>query len=203
MPLDPRLSFKAPNWDDVFPKRQPLGLEIGFGRGEFLTELAETNPNTNFIGIEVRDTNIEKAKGRIEKAKVSNAYVLRCNALAYLEELTIPKSLKQIFVNFPDPWWKKRHHKRRIFTPEMIGRMSDLLTPEGTIYVVTDVGPYHKVIRDLFSERQDFELASASGPDAKEKLGLDWYPTIIREENYLKAGRNINFLVAKANGISS
>ena len=198
--LNRRSIFEQPDWDQIFPNKNPFNLEIGVGNGEFLTALAKINPEGNFVGIEVKEKYLEKAKRRIERAKTKNAFVLKCDALVHLDALLPSGLVQSIFINFPDPWWKRAHLKRRLFSLATITQMHSLLKESGKIYVVTDVESYYKDIRKVFLGNGSFKTSYANGTDAREKLGLNWYPINYREKEYRAKGKDIFYLIAEANG---
>ena len=130
------------DWPGVFSRNAPLGVEIGFGMGQTLLDWAETHPELNLIGIEVYDPGIGALLAGIERLGLTNLRVLRGDAEELLETKFHPASLAQIHIWFPDPWPKKRHHKRRLIQPAFAALLADRLVSGGTLSIATDWAPY-------------------------------------------------------------
>ena len=124
-----------------------LHLDIGCAAGEFLFDLASDNPSWNYLGIEIREKLVKKAKLKVLEKEIKNLYFVFGNAQNILNDFQsefIIKNLKSISFNFPDPWCKKRHFKRRVIQPEFISILSDLMKKGSLIFIKTDV-------KDLFN----------------------------------------------------
>ncbi len=123
-----------------------LHLDIGCASGDYLFELALENTNWNYIGIEIRERLVKKAKLKVQDKKIKNLYFAFGNAYNILNNFNnkfILKNVKSISFNFPDPWFKKRHYKRRLIQPEFINILSKLMQKGSLIFIKTDV-------KDLF-----------------------------------------------------
>ena len=123
-----------------------LHLDIGSASGEFLFDLALINSNWNYLGIEIREKLVKTAKLKVKQKKIQNLYFVFGNAFNILNDVQskfIFKNVKSISFNFPDPWFKKRHKKRRIIQPEFVNILSNLLQKGSLIFIKTDV-------KDLF-----------------------------------------------------
>ena len=132
-----------------------LHLDIGCAAGEFLFDLALVNKNWNYLGIEIREKLVKTAKLKAQERKIKNLYFVFGNAnniLTDFQSKFIYKKLKSISFNFPDPWFKKRHHKRRVIQPEFINNISNSMQKGSLIYIKTDV-------RDLF-DYMDYTISS-------------------------------------------
>ncbi len=133
------------------------GLEIGFGDGSFLVSCAQGNPAVRFLGLEVKRRLVEEARSRAERFGVDNVRVLDADARAALPLLLGPGSLSQVWILFPDPWWKKRHWERRtLFVPDFLELLHGLLEPGGVLAVVTDVLARAEHARELVAEHGGF-----------------------------------------------
>ena len=124
----------------------PLHLDIGCAAGEFLFELALVNASWNYLGIEIREKLVKNAKLKVREREIKNLYFLFGNAHNILNDVQsklIIKNVKSISFNFPDPWFKKRHYKRRVIQPEFINILSNSLQKGSLIFIKTDV-------KDLF-----------------------------------------------------
>ena len=123
-----------------------LHLDIGCAAGEFLFELALDNTNWNYIGIEIRKKLVNTAKLKVREREIENLYFIFGSANKILNDIQsqiLINNIKSISLNFPDPWFKKRHYKRRVVQPEFINILSNLLQKESLIFIKTDV-------KDLF-----------------------------------------------------
>ena len=128
--------------DAVFGRRAPRVLEIGFGNGDTLVELASRSPGTDFIGVEVHPPAIGHCLLALESLGLSNVRVIAHDAVEVLAHQVSPASLDEILIYFPDPWPKKRHHKRRIVQPTFAALVASRLAPEGRLKLATDWEPY-------------------------------------------------------------
>jgi len=132
-----------------------LHLDIGCAAGEFLFDLALTNTNWNYLGIEIREKLVKTAKFKVLQREIKNLYFAFGNANNILNDVQskfIIKNVKSISFNFPDPWFKKRHYKRRIIQPEFINLLSNTLQKGCLIFIKTDV-------KDLI-DYMDFTISS-------------------------------------------
>ena len=145
------------NFHQIFNNKNPCILDIGFGDGKLLTSIAKENPNINFIGVEVYQAGIGKILKQISKDKISNLIIFNHDAVDLLENFIKNNSLFGISLFFPDPWPKKKHHKRRIINKNFIALISCKLKNKGFITVATDWSDYSKSIIDLFNQEDDFE----------------------------------------------
>ncbi len=138
---------KIPSLNEMFGDSESnLHLDIGCAAGEFLFDLALFNTSWNYLGIEIREKLVKNAKFKVFRKEIKNLYFIFGNANNILNDYQckfIIKNLKSISFNFPDPWFKKRHHKRRIIQPEFINILSNSLQKGTLIFVKTDV-------KDLF-----------------------------------------------------
>ena len=132
-----------------------LHLDIGCASGDYLFNLALVNKDWNYLGIEIRERLIEKAKLKVRREEIKNLYFVFGNANNIINDVNskfIIQNVKSISFNFPDPWFKKRHYKRRIIQPEFISNLSNLMHEGSLIFIKTDV-------KDLF-EYMDFTISS-------------------------------------------
>jgi len=147
---------KIPSLIKMFENSKlPLHLDIGCASGDFLFDLALVNANWNYLGIEIREKLVKTAKLKVHERKIENLYFVFGNANNILNDLQskfIIKTLKSISLNFPDPWFKKRHHKRRVIQPEFINILSNSMQKGSIIFIKTDV-------KDLF-DYMDFTISS-------------------------------------------
>lgn len=127
------------NWQEHFANgKAPAYLDVGAGMGKFLLETALATPEVNILGIELRRTAVEWVQSIIEGEKIPNAALLWysvVNGMSFIES----NSIEKLFYFFPDPWVKKKHHKRRAFSEALLDEFARVLHPDGTLYLMTDV----------------------------------------------------------------
>ncbi len=126
-------------WKEFFQNDNPIHIEIGMGKGQFLLKMAELNPDINYIGIEMYDSVLVRAIEKREKAEIeiSNLFYIRMNAET-ITEVFERDEVDRIYLNFSDPWPKDRHSKRRLTSRQFLDRYAQFLKPEGVIMFKTD-----------------------------------------------------------------
>jgi tRNA (guanine-N7-)-methyltransferase len=139
------------DWRAVFGNDHPVELEVGFGKGLFLVTAAQARPEVNFAGVEIVRKYQLFAATRLAKRGLRNVRVACADVRLFLPRCVATASLHAVHVYFPDPWWKKRHHKRRVFTAEFVGECARVLRPGGEMHAVTDVQEYAQVMADLLA----------------------------------------------------
>ncbi len=135
----------------VFGNDNPLAIEIGFGMGDSLVEMAVDNPSTNFIGIEVHRPGVGHLLRLAREAGISNLRVYCADAIEVLEQCIQPSFVDRIQILFPDPWPKKRHHKRRLINAAFGALLESRLRPGGVLHIATDWAPYGDQIIEILS----------------------------------------------------
>ena len=157
-------------------RNAPLVLEIGSGMGETTIEIAKGHPETDFIAIEVHGPGVGSLLNRIEAEKLANLRVVRHDAVEVLERMIPDGALAALHLFFPDPWPKKRHHKRRLVQPAFASLVAGKLRGGGIVHAATDWPDYAEQIAAVFSANSSFvksEGGLASRPATKfEKRGL-------------------------------
>ena len=153
-----------PAWNQVYvDPQQPLHLDIGCGWGKFLLDMAQLEPNWNFLGLEIRESVVEKALEIKEQTQLQNLYYLFCNANTSIQPLLeslAPGILQRITIQFPDPWFKKRHQKRRVVQPELIEHLATYLAPQGQVFIQSDIKEVAQEICDRLTENIAFQPIS-------------------------------------------
>ena len=149
--------------DEVFGRRAPRVLEIGFGNGDTLVELAARRPEADFIGAEVHPPGIGHCLLEIEARGLANVRVVAHDAVEVLEHMIAPGTLDEVLLYFPDPWPKKRHHKRRIVQPAFATLVADRLKPGGLFKLATDWEPYAAWMLEILNSSPAFANAAADG----------------------------------------
>ena len=143
-------------FDELFGRHAPVVLEIGFGNGETLVEQAAANPDRNFLGIEVHEPGVGHCLLKAEEAGLENLRVIAHDAIDVLTRQVPPGSLSRLNLYFPDPWPKKRHHKRRIVQPAFLDLVADRLVDGGTLNIATDWANYAEHIDEIISQSDRF-----------------------------------------------
>lgn len=145
------------DWMALFGAARPLIVEIGFGQGAFLLHLAQTNPDANVIGLEIANRSLLKTEDRIERAGLTNVRAIHAMAETALHHLFVPASISQIHINFPDPWFKKEHVRRRLMQRDTLDAMVSRLVPGGEIFLATDIREYAEMVDDLLHATPQLE----------------------------------------------
>ncbi len=130
------------DWGAVFGRHAPRVLEIGFGMGDATAHIAAARPDTDFIGCEVHAPGVGALLKRIGEQGLTNLRIVQHDAVEVLDRMIEPGSLAGIHVFFPDPWHKKKHHKRRLIQPPFVARLATRLAAGGTLHCATDWQPY-------------------------------------------------------------
>ena len=148
------------DWEAVFGRRAPRYAEVGFGDGEALLTLAEAHPERDYIGIDVHAPGVGRVLAGLEAKGLRNVRVYRADAVDVFRRCIPDASLQGIYVWFPDPWPKKRHHKRRLVQPSFVSLVFPKLVIKGRIHLATDWMDYaHQMLRVLESQEGLTNLA--------------------------------------------
>ncbi|MGB5595468.1 MAG: tRNA (guanosine(46)-N7)-methyltransferase TrmB [Crocosphaera sp.] len=143
-----------PDWETIYPHLdKPLHLDIGCGRGKFLLKMAPLYPDVNFLGIEIREPLVTEANEQRDRLQLSNLHFLFCNINIYIEPLLQsfpPKILSCVTIQFPDPWFKQSHKKRRVVQPSLVKAIANYLTDDGSIFLQSDIKEVAKEMGDNF-----------------------------------------------------
>jgi tRNA (guanine-N7-)-methyltransferase len=141
------------DYASVFGRRAPVTLEIGFGMGETTAAIAAAQPDVDFVGVEVHLPGVGALLRQVEAQGLANVRVIRHDAVEVVDAMIAPASLAAIHVYFPDPWPKKRHHKRRLLNAGFVHALAERLAPGGYLHVATDWAPYaDEVLATLATE---------------------------------------------------
>ncbi len=143
-------------WENFFGNDHPVVLDVGAGRGLFLFNASGEHPEKNFLGMEIDYREGRRAATRLLKAERSNARMLGGDARIAFDKFIPDSSISEVHVYFPDPWWKKRHHKRRIFTDVFVSRITKALKNEGELHFWTDVEEYFERVTNLMDHACQF-----------------------------------------------
>ena len=146
----------------LFDNDHPVWLEIGFGNGESLAAYAQANPDINYLGIEVHGPGVGHLLLRIDELGLTNLRVMKHDAVEVLKGVP-DASLDGIMLFFPDPWHKKKHHKRRILQPAFVEEIARLLRPGGIFHAATDWEEYAEQMMQVLSASEAFENTAGEG----------------------------------------
>jgi tRNA (guanine-N7-)-methyltransferase len=143
--------------EKIFGRQAPLVLEIGSGMGETTAAISAAHPQADFIAIEVHGPGVGSLLNRIESAGLTNLRVIRHDAVEVLERMVPEGAAAAVHIFFPDPWPKKRHHKRRLVQPPFVSLLAAKLCAEGIVHLATDWPDYAGQMAAVFSESELFE----------------------------------------------
>lgn len=149
----------------VFRRQAPVVLEIGCGMGDTTVKIAAARPDTDFIGIEVHGPGVGNLCKLIDEQQLANLRVMQHDATEVVRDMIAPDSLAGVHVYFPDPWPKKRHHKRRILQPEFVHELASRLAPGGYLHCATD-----------WQEYAEFMLETLSAEPLLQNTSVDYAP---------------------------
>ena len=172
-------------WEQLFGNTHPVELDIGCGRGLFVFNASEHQPETNFLGLEIDYKEGRRAAKRLKKANRPNARILGGDAKRALAEFIPQESVAAIHVYFPDPWWKAKHHKRRLFTAEFARQVYRTLQPGGLLHGWTDVFDYWELMTGHIREISQFKELPAP-PERPAEHDMDYQTSFERKKR--KAG---------------
>jgi tRNA (guanine-N7-)-methyltransferase len=161
--------------DKIFGRKVPLHVDLGCGEGSFLCALAQRMPDKNFLGIE-RLPNRVRTSAR-KAATLDNVRLLRMESFYAVRYLLPAESVERFYLLFPDPWPKRRHHRRRIVTPDFLSSIHRALQRPGSIYIATDDVDYFRKIKELGESDPDFAIG-----DADVDLPQSKFARIFREK---------------------
>lgn len=149
-----------PDWSKIYTDiNQPLHLDIGCAKGRFLYEFAQIEPTWNYLGLEIRKPLVEEANLWRDEQRLTNLHYLFCNANTSIQPILAslpPRILKRVSIQFPDPWFKKRHQKRRVVQPELVAELAQYLVEGGEVFLQSDVKDVEVEMCDRFSEHPAF-----------------------------------------------
>lgn len=149
--------------EELFGNSNPLTVEIGFGMGDSLLEMAAANPQINFLGIEVHKPGVGKLLHGVVEQNLSNVKVFCHDAKEILAHCLPPASIARLLIFFPDPWHKKRHNKRRLVQTDFITQQLPLLADGGRIHLATDWEPYAEHMVEAMEAVEGIENLNGAG----------------------------------------
>ncbi|WP_031434315.1 tRNA (guanosine(46)-N7)-methyltransferase TrmB [Methylomarinum vadi] len=189
--LDPALNH---DFSQVFTRRAPLIVEIGFGNGESLAAMAENNPDFNYLGIEVHRPGVGHLMLLLEQKQLSNVKIYHHDAIEILEHKIPDHYLAGVHLFFPDPWHKRKHHKRRIVRPAFVELLNKKLQPGGYFHAATDWQDYAKDMLSILNTDNGLKNTSPTGDFCPRP---DYRPLTKFEHRGLRLGHGVWDLIFK------
>ena len=171
------------NYTQIFNSDAPVIIEIGFGMGDSLIEMAKNNPQYNYIGIEVHPPGVGRCLHLLVEHELSNLRICKDDALCVFEQCVSEASLAGIQIFFPDPWQKKKHHKRRIINPQNVMLFSQKLQQDGFLHIATDWQDYALHIQEVLESALLLEKMPAHAEVAR--------PTTKFEQRGMRLGHKV------------
>ena len=151
--------------ESLFPKSQPIVMEVGYGMGEATWQIAKANPNLNYLGVEVHMPGVGKLMARLDEYELTNVRLIERDVFEVLYYMVKGSSLDGVHLFFPDPWPKARHFKRRIVNQEFIVAVAAKLKPGAFFHIATDWQPYAEWIAEEFTKQSFFTGGEVERPD--------------------------------------
>ncbi len=189
--LDPDDSCDLPS---IFGRIAPIILEIGFGNGESLAKIAEDNPDKDYIGIEVHKPGVGNLLAQLERKQISNVRIFYHDAIEVLEKCIPDTSLSGMHLFFPDPWHKRKHHKRRIVRPSFIKLIAQKINSDGYFHAATDWQHYAVHMLRILAVADQFVNASVNQDYCARP---DYRPLTKFEQRGLRLGHGVWDLIFK------
>ena len=181
-------------WNEVFNNDNPIHIEIGMGKGQFIHELASRNPDINYIGIEKYSSVLYRALEKRQESELDNLFFLRIDA-EILTEVFDENEISRIYLNFSDPWPKDRHAKRRLTAPGFINLYDTVLEPDGELMFKTDNRPLFDFSVESISETSPWKLKDVTY-DLHHSEFIDGNIMTEYEKRFVSLGCPIHRLVA-------
>jgi tRNA (guanine-N7-)-methyltransferase len=176
----------------VFGRSAPTVLEIGFGNGEALAWASDHDSARDFLGVEVHGPGVGRLMNALAARNARNVRLYRHDAVEVLEHEIAPGTLSEARIWFPDPWHKKRHHKRRIIQPAFVQLLASRMAEHGLLHLATDWQPYADHMRDVLEAASDWRNAVAPGAFAEQPA---WRIETHFERRGLKLGHGVRDLL--------
>lgn len=162
--LEERRRLLGADLTRILPPGESFAWEVGCGHGHFLTAYAEAHPGAVCVGIDIAGDRIARALRKRERARLAHLHFLQADARLFLAALPAGVSLGRVFILFPDPWPKLRHHKHRILQADFLSALADRSTPETRVYFRTDYRPYFEAARETAEQHERWRVVAEPWP---------------------------------------
>jgi tRNA (guanine-N7-)-methyltransferase len=180
------------DFTELFGNDHPVIMEIGFGNGEATWQMAKAQPLENYLGVEVHRPGVGRLLLKIEEHSLKNIRIACEDAVELLRTRVPAASLHGIRIYFPDPWPKKRHHKRRMIQPPFLSLLAGRMKPGGVLHLATDWEPYAEHMLEVMQAAPEFENLSPGGGFSPKP---DWRPPTKYEQRGKRLGHRVADLV--------
>ncbi len=177
--------------ETVLPEK--VTVEIGSNRGRFLSALSTARPERFHLGIEIRYKWVKQSRRDLENRKIDNADVICGDANLALPIVFDDAQIDELYVLYPDPWWKARHHKRRLIQPKFLDLLHKKMTPDGKVIIRTDVGPLADAMREELTFHPHFE------PGPPDEYAFNELPLSTRERSSIDQDIPLNLVYFRHN----
>ncbi|MCX8013639.1 MAG: tRNA (guanosine(46)-N7)-methyltransferase TrmB [Rectinema sp.] len=184
-------------FDHFFPNPAPLVMEIGFGMGQATWQIARDRPQFNYLGVEVHAPGVGKLILELDAHEIENVRIIQHDAIQVLKTMVMPASIAGFHIFYPDPWPKKRHHKRRLMQAAVIRLMAQKLVPGGYLYFVTDIEDYAHATLQVLNTCELLQNRYEGFAPHQE-----WRPETKFERHASEAGRGAFELLFERNTLS-
>lgn len=174
------------DFEKAFGRIAPVFLEIGFGMGQSLLEMARSHPQINYLGLEVHQPGVGGLLHQADALGLKNLRVINQDATEILQQRIAPQSLDGLYLFFPDPWHKKKHHKRRIVKAEFVDQIARALKPGGVLHIATDWDDYAEHIAAVMQQATGFSDISSTDYSDRDGRPLTKY-----EQRALRLGHRV------------
>lgn len=183
-PFTIRGEIDRPDWRQIYGRDAPFALDIGCGRGRFVLGLARRHPEWNILGLEIRDYLVNCVLEESRALGLTHVHAVLANANVHLDTLIPDASVAMVALNFPDPWFKKRHHRRRVVQDAFVALLARKLVPGAWVHAVTDYAPLAEDMRAHFAQAEGF-----TSPEGPKGYATDSTTGILSEREVVHLGR--------------
>ena len=182
------VAIAPPVWTDIYADwSKPLSLDIGCARGRYILQMSQLRPDWNFLGLEIREPLVDRCNEVRDELDFQNLHYIFCNANVSLAGLLTEKSLHEVTVQFPDPWFKRRQQKRRTVQPELVATLANLLVANASVFLQSDILEVAEDMRLNFEANDNFINLAGSGNFADDSIFPEHVPTE-RESSVISQG---------------